>query len=170
MFGDIAFRLCECYNDRIPGLVYKMLQQIQNMAAKLVLERKCGDSASEFLPTVKLVTHQRIKCKILTLTHGYIHKWAPNYLQDLLTEVPHQGSILRSSNMYKKLVVPITKHWTFADGSFCVCAQKWWNSLPNSIKTVEDPTQFTKDLKTYLFKEAYTLSWNLTYLKLKFSQ
>ena len=31
----------------LPDLAIKMFQWAQNMAAKLVLERKCGDSASE---------------------------------------------------------------------------------------------------------------------------
>ena len=149
----------------LPDLAIKMLPQIQNMAAKLLLERKHGNSASECLQLLGwLPIRQGIKHKILTLTHDCIHKCAPNYLQDLLTEVPYQGCNLRS-NMYKNLVVAFTKHQTFTDRLFSVCISKWAKSLLNSIKMVAGPTQFKKGLKNYLLKEAYTLLLTLTYLK-----
>ena len=43
----------------------------------------------------------------------------------------------------------------FGERAFTVAAPKAWNSLPNSLKQINDIVKFRKDLKTHLFNLAY---------------
>ena len=44
---------------------------------------------------------------------------------------------------------------TTGDRAFSVAAPFLWNSLPESLRTVSSVNIFKKQLKTYLFKQAY---------------
>ncbi len=96
---------------------------------------------------------QRIKFKILTLTYNCLYNPDyPQYLKNLLTLYQPSRS-LRSADLMQ-LTVPDTKT-KLGDKSFSVAAPYLWNSLPNDIKQASTFLTFRRQLKTYLFREAY---------------
>ena len=58
---------------------------------------------------------------------------------------------LRSDNMVQSLLEPRRKLKTFASRAFSVISPRWWNQLPNHVKSCDNLTDFKKLLKTYLF-------------------
>ena len=58
---------------------------------------------------------------------------------------------LCSDNMVKRLLKPRTKLKTFASKALSVIGPRWWNQLPNHVKSYDNLTDFKKSLKTYLF-------------------
>ena len=137
----------------LPKKDIKKLQVIQNMAAKIVIKSGKYDSSTEALKTLHwLPIHLRINYKVLVLMFKCIHGIAPNYLCDkiILSNPIRQG--LRSENNVYTVVIPFTKHTTFADRAFSVNGPKLWNSLPNELRSVTDFKSFKSNLKTYLFK------------------
>ena len=136
----------------LPAITLSKLQRIQNMCGRLVLWRSKGSSITQCLKDLHwLPIHQRIEFKILTLTYKCLNKQAPEYLQNLLVEMPTRQIGLRSESSYNKLLVPLTKRRTFAQRSFSVAAPTLWNDLPISVKQANTLLQFRSLLKTYLF-------------------
>ena len=136
----------------LPAITINKFQRIQNMCAWLVLRRPKGSSITQCLKDLHwLPKHQRIEFKILTLTYKCLNKQAPEYLQNLLVEMPTRRSGLRSEPTYKKLLIPLKKRKTFAQRSFSVAAPTLWNGLPFSVKQASMLIQFKLLLKTYLF-------------------
>ena len=88
----------------------KKLQRVQNVAAKLVLNKSHREGVTEcifhlhWLPIIS-----RIDYKILTLTHKCVYGEAPKYLTDLITETVVRQDGLRSAEMVNMLEAPFTK-------------------------------------------------------------
>ena len=82
-----------------------------------------------------------------------MHDKAPSYLTELVqTYVPgHRG--LRSSKQ-GLLQEKYSKH-QWGQRSFQVAAPKLWNNLPESVKLSNSLLTFKKNLKTYLYLEAF---------------
>ena len=124
------------------------------MCACLVLRKSNRDSISECLKTLHwLPVRQRIEHKILTLTHKCRTGAGLGYLRNLLQE-KKCARILRS-NGTDLLVIPRTKHKTFADRAFSVAAPTLWNNLPQELRSIKELLKFKKALKTHLFKQAF---------------
>ena len=71
----------------LPDSSIKILQKVQNSAARLVLERNANQSSMENTKQLHwLPIKQCIDYKVLTLVHKCQHQKAPKYLQDLLKE------------------------------------------------------------------------------------
>ena len=145
----------------LPDVDISKMQHIQNIAARMdVLNdvaMKDSNSRSILANLHWLPICRRTEYKILTLVHKCLSSGVPKYLNNLLTEYPYaerrQG--LRSQHQERRLVELKTKLKTFAARSFSCAGPKWWNRLPNALKTIEDAQQFKNRLKTYLFKEKY---------------
>ena len=100
---------------------------------------------------------RRIQYKILALIHKCLSCRVQEYLAKLLIEHPYaeRRLELRSQNLERRLVEPKTKLKTFAARSFSCVGLKWWNQLPNALKTIKSTQEFRNKLKTYLFREEY---------------
>ena len=85
------------------------------------------------------------------LVYNSVHGLAPKYLCDKIQHKPDGRLGLRSSNEFQALVVPRTKHKTFADRAYSISGPKLWNKLPTSVKSAPDLDTFKKNLKTHLF-------------------
>ena len=71
----------------LPDSSIKILQKVQNSAARLVLGRNENHSSMENRKQLHwLPVKQHIDYKVLTLVHKCQHQKAPKYLQDLLNE------------------------------------------------------------------------------------
>ena len=69
--------------------IIKMLQRVQNMAAKVILRKNRQDSASTCLIKLHwLPIKEHIKHKVLTLVYNCLNNNAPDYLNNLLTGLP----------------------------------------------------------------------------------
>lgn len=136
----------------LPSSTLKVLQNIQNLAAKLVLKRSKYSSNKEALRELHwLPVTSRIKFKLLCLVHKCLHGKAPKYLKELITLRTIKRTGLRSNKDHQLLIVPKTIRKTFADRSFSVAGPKLWNSLPNELRIEDNHEKFRKNLKTFLF-------------------
>ena len=151
--ANLCLSLCISHVDYCNSILYGLpevtlgkLQCLQNMCAHLVLRRSKFDSAKSCLHELHwLPVRERIKHKILTITYKCRHRDSPKYLQDLLIDKPTSRSGLRSSTKnLDLLLIPPTKHKTFAERSFSVAAPRLWNELPNYIKQVKNVLTFKK--------------------------
>ena len=80
---------------------------------------------------------------------------APTYLQDLIKVKPPCRYQLRSDDKFF-LAVPKTKCKTFGDRAFYKAGPDLWNHLPLSLRNTNDLQKFKKDLKTHLFRVAFS--------------
>ena len=80
---------------------------------------------------------------------------APDYLKVLLNEYTTTRQGLRSEQSYKRLVVPRTVRKTFTFRAFSVYGPSLWNQIPNYLKELRSLDSFKKDLKTFLFNNAF---------------
>ena len=129
------------------------MQRIQNMSAKLVLNRKKFDSSREALCDLHwLPINSRIQFKLLTFMYNCYVGEAPLYLTELLTKhVPIQKlrSAQSSEGYYN---VPFNRNKTFSDRSFQTIGPRLWNNLPLDIKQSKSLGTFKAKLKTHLFR------------------
>ena len=132
------------------------LQKVQNMTAKLVLNRDKWSSSKESLKQLYWLPIQAwIDFKILVLTYKNLHGKAPEYLINKL-KLKSSTWNLRSDNDGKLLNVLKAKRKTFADRGFSTYAPKLWNGLPRYIKDIDNLLIFRKNLKTCMFELYYT--------------
>lgn len=140
----------------IPKYLLARLQNIQNMAAKLVCNKRKFDSATACLKELHwLPISFRVEFKCLCVVYKSLKGQAPMYLQKLFKLKDKSNYGLRSNSKILELDVPRTKRKTFADRSISVAGAKMWNALPNCIKESENLEIFKKNVKTYLFRQAF---------------
>ena len=136
-----------------PQTTLDVYQKVQNMCAKLVLQRNKYESAMEALITLHwLLIWARIDYKLLCIAHNCTYGKAAQYLKELLIN----KTVIRSLHSCKyantDFIVPFNQCKTFGDRSFLYYAPKLWNSLPMSIKQITQLDAFKKAVKTFLFK------------------
>ena len=163
VLGTVMSHLDYCNNILVglPDVDISKMQHIQNTAAKMValndIAMKDSSSRSILGKLHWLPICRRIQYKILTLIHKCLSCGVPEYLSKLLIKYPYaerrQG--LRSQNQEGRLVEPKTRLKTFAARFFSCIGPKWWNRLPNALKTIRSAQEFGNKLKTYLFEEEY---------------
>ena len=87
---------------------------------------------------------RRIDYKILTLVHKCLSCRVPEYLNKLLLEYLYverrQG--LRSQHQERRLAELKTKLKTSVARPFSCVGPKWWNRLPNTLKTIKNAQEF----------------------------
>ena len=134
----------------LSGVTLHPLQHLQNSLARVVLPfTKRYDHITPALKTLHwLPIKQRIHFKIATLTFKTLQNKQPSYLNDLLLRHNPTHS-LRSSNQ-NLLVIPRIDSEN-GRRSFKFAAPSIWNSLPQSIRSLENLTIFHSSLKTHPF-------------------
>ena len=135
-------------------VVINRYQQIQNMAAKIVLNHSKYDSASEALRDLHwLPIRAHIQYKILVIVYKCLENSAPDYLKDLLVHnlVTRPGLRSEAKNQIFNLSQEHTGKLLSAD-PFSVTGPQLWNSLPDLLRTTETSEKFINDLKSFLFK------------------
>ena len=132
------------------------LQRVQNWAARVVLNQSRYDSAVLALRELHwLPIHERIDFKVACLVFKCINKQAPSTLSSTLSNKSFARQTRAASTAVRILEIPKTKKKTFASRSFSVYGPELWNSLPPSLRAVQDFKSFKRDLKTHLFKRAF---------------
>ena len=103
----------------VPDITIKPYQCLQNMSAKITLNRAKHSSTTEALKILHwLPVRARINFKILLLTHQCIHGTAPDYLKSLINLREPRRSLQSNLNSKYSLETPFNKHKTFGDRSF----------------------------------------------------
>ena len=147
-------------NSLLTGLhakTIKMMQNAQNLAAKVILGKHKSESSTECFKTLHwLPIKYRTDYKIYTLVLKCLHTMAQTYLIKLI-KVKQQGRQgLRLANMNNIMEVPRTKRKTFALQAFSVYGPRTWNALPDSLQRTNNYDRLRKDLKTQFFLQTYT--------------
>ena len=90
--------------------------------------------------------------KILATVFRIVQGTAPTYLAPVFKRV--QGQYRLRSPDQIRFVVPRMRT-RMADRSISVVGPKWWNALPNEIKTIANESNFRNQLKTHPFAKFY---------------
>ena len=137
----------------IPAYQINRLQKVQNKAARIVSNSSADQPSVEILKSLHwLPVRARVMFKILVTVFRVVQGTAPVYLGSIFKRV--QGNYrLRSTNEIR-FIVPRTRT-RVADRSIATVGPKWWNALPNDIKTCTNETSFRNKLKTHLFAKFY---------------
>ena len=109
----------------LPETDIHKLQCLQNMVAKLILNKDKQDSVTGcFIKFHWLPIRTRIHFRILALTYKCLNGQSPEYLCDLLTLNVTNERCLRSISQYRRLIVPSVWLHIFAAQSFSVSAPR----------------------------------------------
>ncbi len=94
-----------------------------------------------------------VQYEVLMFVYKALHNQAPEYIKDMLIPYQSQRHLRSSQNIL--LTVPRSRLRRSGDRAFSVAAPALWNVLPLSIKLSSSMDIFKKDLKTYLFYQAF---------------
>ena len=139
----------------LPDSLLQRLQVVQNTAARLVVRiPKHSHITSTLIDLHWLPIAQRIKLKILMMVFKALNCLAPDYITNMLEYKQKSSHALRSDDL-KLLSVPRSNSVTYGDRNFRNAAPILWNLLPVSMRNCQNVDRFKKQLKTYLFHDAY---------------
>ena len=148
--------MCNSLLTGLPSVLLDKLQLVQNNAARVISGTKKHDHITPVLRDLHwLPVRQRIIYKVCLLTFRALHGLAPQYIEELVS-LYQPTRALRSQSQHL-LVEPTVNLVTFGSRSFSSAAPAMWNQLPLSVKKCETLTLFKAQLKTHLFREAYSV-------------
>lgn len=134
------------------------LQRIQNMCAKLVLNRAKYDSSKQALFDLHwLPIKARISFKILTYMFNCSVGNAPLYLTDILHHQVSKRTLRSSESSVGCYVIPFNNNKTFSDRSFSTVGPRLWNGLPPNIRNCNSIDIFKCKLKSLYFEDYFSL-------------
>ena len=140
----------------LPSNTLRKFQTIQNICAKLVLDKNWYSSSSWALKKLHwLPIQQWTEHKILMTTFKCITGIAPKYLWDLICIRNSTWDNMQSNNTGIILHPQKVKYQTFAAWSFMYTAPTLWNQLPKHIRNSPNMDIFKKRLKRHLFCQAF---------------
>ncbi len=138
----------------LPADQINRLQRIQNCAARLVLKKNKREHITPLLFQLHWLPVQfRIQFKLAVFAYRFFENSLPSYLSASLTAYQPSRSLRSSSE--KLLKIPKFCLKTVGHRSFSYSASSVWNSLPLALRNSLSLPQFKKDLKTYLFRQAF---------------
>jgi len=137
-----------------PASNIQVLQRVQNNAARIVLQAPRRSHAQPLLRELHWLPIQyRIEYKVAVLTFkSRSSATAPTYLSRHIKARVSERT-LRSSGV-PLLYKPFTRT-DFARQAFRCSAPTVWNSLPETIISVDSLSVFKSRLKTYFFRKAF---------------
>ena len=162
LYAFISSRLdyCNSFLYGLPKGQLQKLQVVQNAAARLF----GGVSKyAHITPIMRDSLHwlpisQRIEYKIATLTYKSLHQMAPVYLSQMCRPVSQSIFLARNRSATNGDLIPAnwrTVH--YGQRGFYYASPKVWNNLPAYIRLQDSILSFRKELKTYLFRTAYSI-------------
>ncbi len=139
----------------LPKSHISKLQHVMNCAARLV----SGVGKFEHITPVLRDLHwlpveQRIEFKVLCLTYKALHGLAPYYLRETLN--PYKPSRSLRSADQELLCTPKMRLKRTAARAFSSVAPTLYNTIPIEIRQAPSFDCFKSNLKTHLFRKAYS--------------
>jgi len=125
------------------------LQRVQNAAARLICGLGPHDHVTPALYELHwLPVEQRVTFKLCTLMHLIHTGCSPSYISELITST----SSITSRSRYEQPATCLK----LDERSFAFAGPAAWNSLPTSLHEITNHKAFKRELKTVLFKRAYS--------------
>ena len=148
---------CNSLYMNLPKTRLNKLKSILNGAIRLIYDIK--DRTEDLVPYYKkahiLPIDQRIFFKVCLLTHKAIHGSSPDYIRELI-EIDALSS--DSTNTRSKVVgdrfrlkIPRMTKNKVDERRFSNFSPTAWNSLPFSVRSIEDTPRFKRMLKNHLY-------------------
>ena len=136
--------LCGSLLAGLPSSSLNRLQAVQNAAARLLMKKKKFDHITPILTELHwLPVRKRIQ-KVLLLTFKALHNQSPGYISSLIEDRKLRPG-LRTSG--QSLCVPSTRLKTYGDRAFSAVALRLWNSLPVTLRRIDDLENLKQALK-----------------------
>ena len=142
------FDYCDVVWDNLTLTMADKLQKLQNRAAR-VITRKSYEVRSHDIRlrlNWNTLADRRYEHKATTM-FKVLNGYAPPYMSELfkpITEsIPYD---LRGRE--QNIILPLPKR-DYCKRSFLYCGPKLWNTLPDSIKKLENPRSFKKALSSF---------------------
>jgi hypothetical protein len=130
------------------------LQKVQNCLARVV---SCSSRLARITPVLKslhwLPINFRINFKICLITHRLLSFNQPLYLSSVLSNRSNSHSVRSSS--FSPFLIPSFRKQSAGYRSFSFAAPHLWNHLPTFVRTSTSYLSFRRNLKTYLFSQAF---------------
>ena len=124
------------------------------MAARIITRTSKRDHIKPVLKQLHwMPVKQRIEYKVLIHTFKVLSGQSPSYLIETIQ--PYHPARTLGSQDKALLIVPKSKTRSYGDRHFSVSSAKLWNVLPNYIKNSNSVQYFKRQLKTYLFTQAF---------------
>ena len=138
--------------------IYK-LQKLQNSAVRFIFSLNGKKSWESITPYTKklhfLPVRFRIMYKAALLVFKCLNDMAPKYLSKLISTRDTNSHNLRKDNDFFLLSQPPTPNFKITHGAFSHYGPYIWNSLPFSLRCLNNINSFKTQLKTYYFNMAY---------------
>ena len=136
--------------------IIKPYQTVQNFAARVAYKKLRRDDVHMYLQQLhRLPVKYRTVFNLLTVAYNTIHGRAPHYLTEKLKRKEYNRTTRQSSSIGITLDVPLNKKKSFVDRSFSYAAARYWNDIPDNIKTAKNIKNFKSSLKTHFFKKEF---------------
>ena len=146
---------CNAILSGLPAEKLSKLQVLQNQAAKLITKQKKSVHVTPILKELHwLPVKERIKYKTAVFCFKCLNDTAPLYLKQFL-ELYNPTRALRSSTDKLIFRTPKQNYKTYGERSFLFFGPQVWNVLPYKIRSAPNIHIFKKQLKHYLFTNAY---------------
>lgn len=134
----------------LPKKTIKLLQLVQNAAARILMKTKRTDHITPIFKSLHwLPLSHRIDFKALLLVYKSLNGIGPNYLSDMFQQYT-PARTLRSQR--RNLLVTPTVETKHGETAFSYYAAQLWNTLPD-IKCA--PAVVKARVKTELFSDAF---------------
>ena len=142
----------------LPDIQLKRLQKLQNCCVRFLYGKrvKPWDSIRPFLKEAHfLPIKERVQFKIALMVFKSINNIAPDYLRKHITVKGQLNRSLRHENDFFLLETPQLPRLVKTHRGISYSAPKIWNNLPYEVRSSNDIVTFKKNLKTYLFGNAF---------------
>jgi len=147
---------CNALYSGLPATRLKILQRIQNNAARIYSSKRKSEHISPVLRELHwLPVADRIRFKTGVLVYKALHNQLPEYLSDFCVLAGQFHDHALRSVTHSDLAKVRTATKSIGDRTFQVTAAGIWNDIPASIRNSESVAVFCRQLKTLLFIQAY---------------
>jgi len=140
----------------ITGGLLNKLQKVIDASARFIFNVKKRHDISEYLYKAHILLMRfRIIFKLCATTYGILNNSSPNYMKDMIVLRSANYSQSNNYELRSSYDVLLLEHCT-SENCVAKFMCQYWNELPASLRYATDFNTFKKDLKTHLFRIAFT--------------
>ena len=143
---------------RTPKAIIKPYQTVQHFAVRVAYKKSRRDDVCMCLQQLHwLPVKYRTVFKLLTVVYNAVHGKAPHNLTEKLKRKEYHRTTRQSSSIGITLDVPLNKKKSFANRGFSYAAAKYWNDIPDNIKTAKDIQKLQILVRNTLLQESISI-------------